>query len=208
MKFLNHSLMTIILASGASVALNILLIPFYTDGPDYSEYSLLLKLLLLGIAAPIIEEILFRLFLFGILSLTFNFLLRKRFKTKNIAADYVGSNYIPTLSAAVISSALFGFYHMNLVQGIYAFIMGMLMCYVFDTGYWIFSSCLFHITANITILLLGECSFFNMMPVLIISFIIAAALAVFAFIKIHYSSKYKMTYKQNGGEQLNQKTDN
>ena len=71
--------------------------------------SLLIMLLCYGIMTPVAEELLFRGIIYGYM---------RRFMT------------IP--KAILFSSALFGFYHMNPVQGVYGFLMGCLMAYAFE----------------------------------------------------------------------------
>lgn len=75
---------------------------------QYSAYFLI-GILCYGIITPIAEEILFR----GII---YNYLKR----------------FINMKMALFISAALFGFYHMNAVQGVYAFIMGLIIAYAYE----------------------------------------------------------------------------
>lgn len=76
---------------------------------DQYSASLWLGLLCYGIITPIAEELLFRGIIYGY--------LRKMFKL---------------LPAMVISAVLFGMYHGNSVQGIYAFVMGCLIAYAYE----------------------------------------------------------------------------
>ena len=50
--------------------------------------------------------------------------------------------------AALVSAALFGLYHMNLMQGIYAFIFGILMCLVYRTFRNLWATIIMHAVAN------------------------------------------------------------
>ena len=54
----------------------------------------------------------------------------------------------PVWVAVIISALLFGFYHGNLVQGIYAFIMGCLLALVYEWTGSFAASVLFHMLAN------------------------------------------------------------
>lgn len=93
----------------------------------------LTTILLVTIVAPVIEELIFRLI---ILSLSRKFL--------------------PFFAANIIQAALFGIYHMNPVQGIYAFLLGLFIGYIAKcTGSVIPCMC-FHIVFNITGLLLDD----------------------------------------------------
>lgn len=76
---------------------------------DQYSASFLLGLIGYGVISPIAEELLFR----GIIH---NYMRR----------------FIDVKMALLLSSALFGIYHMNLVQGIYGFLMGCLIAYVYE----------------------------------------------------------------------------
>lgn len=75
---------------------------------QYSAYFLV-GILCYGLVSPIAEELLFR----GVI---YNYMRR----------------FISVRRAIVVSSLLFGLYHMNLVQGVYAFLMGCLMAYSYE----------------------------------------------------------------------------
>ena len=45
-------------------------------------------------------------------------------------------------------------YHFNLVQGIYAFVLGILLCYVYEKYETILAPVLLHISANLTALIM------------------------------------------------------
>lgn len=91
----------------------------------------ILVLLIISIIAPISEEILFR----GI--------ILRRLQTK---FSFYSSN--------IIQSFLFGMYHMNLIQGIYSFLLSLLFGYLQFKYKTVLSSILLHITINISSLLL------------------------------------------------------
>ncbi len=105
-------------AVGAVIGLNLLLeLTGVTDKSEayravvedqYSAYFLI-GLVCYGVISPVAEEILFR----GVI-----FAYMRRFLDIKLAL--------------VLSSALFGFYHMNAVQGIYAFLMGCLIAYGYE----------------------------------------------------------------------------
>ena len=96
------------------------------------DNPIIVQLLVLGILTPILEEVLFR----GI--------IYKRLKT-----------YYEVTIAAYIASIIFGIAHFNLIQGLYAFIMGIVLIYLYEkTGSLITAICA-HCTANITIVLMN-----------------------------------------------------
>lgn len=103
---------------GAALGLNLLLKLFgmvdrsgaYQE-VQASQYSanFLIGLVTFGLIAPIAEEMMFR-------GLLHNYLKR----------------FFPVRVAVILSSALFGIYHMNYIQGIYGFLMGCLIAYGYE----------------------------------------------------------------------------
>ena len=132
-------------ATGAFCGLffNILIMksPIPSLFPSYSEelagklfsINIVTGVFLFGLAVPIIEEFIFRIGLYG-------FLYRK--------AGFWG--------AAVISSLIFGIYHMNVVQFIYGFIMGIILCAMYHRDYRGFVPIFVHMGANLAVWLLGN----------------------------------------------------
>ena len=141
-----HLILTVFLAMALTISLNIILMPYY-QSPDYGipqdQY-----LPLLGILSPLLEELLFRFFLYGqALSLIKRLWGKESLRLK--------------ISLALISSLVFALYHSNPLQSVYAFIMGLFMCLVYETGMGFLSSALFHISANITALTILTLPVFN-----------------------------------------------
>lgn len=91
----------------------------------------LIGILLYGLAAPFVEEVVFRGLIFTRLK-----------------------QYFPVWTAVGVSAVIFGGYHGNLVQGVYAFIQGLLMAYVFQLYGTLTAPVLFHAAANISVFLL------------------------------------------------------
>lgn len=96
--------------------------------------DLLFRLLVLGIISPICEEYIFRV------------LVIKRLTIK-----------VKMSTAVVVSAFIFGIYHMNLMQGVYAVMMGLIIGYVYMKEKNILIPVLMHASANITIILLEYC---------------------------------------------------
>ena len=92
-----------------------------------------LGLVLYGIIAPLAEEVLFR------------FILVNRIK------DWTGS----LVAGVLISSALFGIYHGNVVQGVYAFVLGSVLAMIYLYYGNILAAIVFHGIGNIIIFLSG-----------------------------------------------------
>lgn len=84
-------------------------------------------------AAPLIEELVFR---FGLIGLG-----------KKICKFWIVN---------IISALLFGFYHGNLTQGIYAFILGLVLGILFQYGSGFISSFLVHMMLNATGLAIND----------------------------------------------------
>lgn len=95
---------------------------------DQYSANFLLGLLAFGVVSPIAEELLFR----GILH---NY-LRQLF---------------PVKLALLLSSAFFGLYHMNYVQGIYGFFMGCLIAYAYEYFGRFYMAVAVHAGANILV---------------------------------------------------------
>ena len=104
------------------------------DNATYAVFQNAQWLLILveAILAPILEEFLFRKLLLGAL-------MKK----------------LPFIWAAVISAALFGILHLNLVQGVYAFVFGMLLAEVFRKNGTFLATVVVHATHNIFALLMN-----------------------------------------------------
>ena len=95
--------------------------------------DLLLEALVLVIAAPLAEELLFRGVLF------------RRMRT-----------YCSWLPAALITSLIFAAFHGNILQGVYGFLLGMLLTWVYERLHTIWGSVLLHAAANAASLLATE----------------------------------------------------
>lgn len=121
-------------------ALNLLMILVYFVMPGiFAQYVDLMKnleinaanpvlmIFCVGIFGPLVEEVLFRGMVFGKLRRAFSF-----------------------WPAALISGAIFGLYHMNLVQGIYAGVFGIILAYVFEKTETIWGCYLLHALFNLS----------------------------------------------------------
>lgn len=126
----------------AAVGLNIVLfvIDLQKYSPAYQEAvkilyapSFLQQILTAGIMYPIIEELLFRGVFFR--------LLRKK---------------LTFVWAMIISSIIFGLYHGNLVQFVYAGIIGLLLAYFYEKYDSILVPIVSHMAMNLIVLILTE----------------------------------------------------
>lgn len=100
--------------------------------------GIIMEVLAAVLLAPIIEEILFRGLVF------------KRLYS-----------YMGRIPAMIVSSIFFGIYHGNVVQGVYAFLLGMLFVFIYDKYKTLKASILAHIMANLTSVLSVETGIFD-----------------------------------------------
>lgn len=100
--------------------------------------SLGMALAVYGLAVPILEETIFRWFVFGKL---LNVIKTFRSLPGNIGVDL----------RIFLSSILFGLYHGNIVQGVYAFLMGALFCYIYSRTGRLLYAIFMHGVANVTV---------------------------------------------------------
>ncbi len=135
--------------------------------------NIFITLLAIGLVAPIIEEIIFRGLIFGELK-------RK----------------IPIPAAIVIQALLFGMYHGNYTQAIYASVLGIVLGYVcYKTGS-IVSSILVHISFN-TLSILFDKVFSNLIDdkianlVSLIMLMLSFALVIFTFVVLPEINKHR-----------------
>lgn len=102
--------------------------------------SLVEQLLSSGLLIPLIEEVIFRGGIFH--------LLRKK---------------LSFVWAMLLSAVQFGLYHGNLVQFIYATLMGMLLAYVYERYASLKAPIMAHVVANVVVCILTEVNGFSWM---------------------------------------------
>ncbi len=139
--------LVVILAFSSCLSLNLIIsisgITQYSEGFEavsdliYNS-SFLTQFIATVIAAPITEEFLVR----G--------LIYKRMR-----------RWAPALASAIISAALFGVIHGNLVQFVYAFIIGMILALIYEKTKTIWIPILFHLVANFVSILISNIEFIN-----------------------------------------------
>lgn len=153
----------VILSAAMALGLNMLLqlTGIASGSEEYTQtvvrqygIALGLGIALYGILSPVIEEIIFR----GI--------LYNRMKT-----------YFPLKLSIIISSLLFGVYHQNIVQGIYAFIMGIVLTAAYEYFDSFTAPVIIHVTANCLVYILSYFRILDLIcsaPACIASLFIAA----------------------------------
>lgn len=132
---LNHILLLLAIAICGQVAISFVLniiLPLFKGAVE--QYQAMmgsmfvitpLSVLYVAVLTPIGEECIFR-------GLTMKF----------------AGKALPALAANLIQAALFGFYHMNLVQGIYAFVMGFVFGYAVLRLKSLWASIIMHVILN------------------------------------------------------------
>ena len=137
---LKRYLFIAVVSMAAAIGLNniILFLDFAKYSKGFQEAAEILfapslgeQLIYSGILAPLVEEVIFRGGIFR--------LLRKK---------------LSFLWGAVISSLLFGLYHGNLVQFLYASLMGMLLAYVYEKYGDLKAPIVAHVSSNVIVCIL------------------------------------------------------
>ena len=128
--------MGIFIASGVGRLVN--LFPLDNIIGSYSEVSkefisnpIPFQILTLCIVSPIAEEVIFRGIMYRRLS-----------------------EYSDIMTAVIISAIVFGVYHGNLVQGIYALLLGIMLCYVYDSCHTLAAPIFLHMICNAAALII------------------------------------------------------
>ena len=132
--------------------------------PLVSNQNIILQILAVGIMAPLIEEIIFR-------GLIFNNLKKN----------------IPIPAALVIQALLFGIVHLNIIQGSYAFVVGIILGLFVLWSNSLFLPVAVHMGMNLSGIVLSEfgegISNTGSMFMLIISFILVPVCMLFLYFK-------------------------
>lgn len=119
--------------------------------------SFIIRFITLGIAAPVVEELCFR-------GLVFN-----RLKNGNM----------PVVLAMILSSLAFGIIHLNLLQGMYAFVLGMAIVIIYNKFKTIWAPILIHMSFNMISVFMSDME--NVNDGLAIILTIASIIVIGAF---------------------------
>lgn len=95
----------------------------------------IVMLIAVVVFAPIVEELLFRGVIYNAIKKIFKVLIKNTSKK---------THYCTVIFAAVITSFLFGVYHGNILQALYAGVLSLLMIWVYELSGSIFASMLVH----------------------------------------------------------------
>ncbi len=143
-----HYIIVFIMGVSACIAVNHLLIFSRLTELLYDDYEqsaallfqgkLIVEIIFAGILIPIVEELIFR-------GLAYR---RMRW-------------YLKPLPAMILSSLYFGAVHGNWLQGIYAFLIGMLLAFAYERFKNILAPILIHIGANTVSILISDAGIFD-----------------------------------------------
>lgn len=134
--------MVFVLGMSAAVSVNVIvsISQIARFSPKYQEVSeviysggLFMEIVSAVIAAPILEELFFRGMIY------------KRLR-----------DMVNVKAAVIISALFFGAFHGNLVQFVYAFIIGLMLAYVYEKFKTIWAPVVFHVGANLISVLVTE----------------------------------------------------
>ena len=131
--------------------------------------SFILQLFVLGILAPVLEELLFR----GV--------IYKRLKT-----------YYDVTIAAYIAAIIFAIAHFNLIQGIYAFIAGIVMIYLYEKSDCLIVPIVMHSASNVATVIMGAnpISSFIDRHIIIRLLVSVAMIVAFVYLILKMNEKY------------------
>lgn len=160
---------------GAGLSRFIMLLPIDNILGSYENVSnnlikgnLFFQIISIGIFVPITEELVYRGLLYNRLKLVTN-----------------------VRTSAIVTALLFGFFHFNLVQGIYTFLLSIVLVYVMDLYKSIIPAILIHMTVNITTLLGNYFGITNMInkSMIVYVLVMTVELVVAGFLFIVYLVK-------------------
>jgi len=165
--------MAVLGGAGIAVVLNIIVSITNVSGLDnsFTEVSkifnagpVFVTILCAGVIIPIAEELIFRGLVFNRIKFQYNF-----------------------ISALLISSIVFGIFHGNLVQGIYATLLGFCLSYTYNKTKSILIPISIHFSANTFVIILGKLTENSeshvILAIIIIVSLIFAAMGIIYFVK-------------------------
>lgn len=156
-------------AAGMTVAANLLInaLEVFKYAADYAQTArdmyaepLYIQVIVIGILMPVMEELIFR----------------------GLIYERV-SNFSGEASGILLTSAIFGIYHGNLVQGVYAFCFSFLMIYAYKRTGSFLAPISFHIVSNLI------CLGLNRMPPLStmgysVGIVLSAMIGIYGFYEL------------------------
>ena len=164
----NKDYLVIILSGGAlALAMNnvIALTPLPIWFPGFEETNevfyeggMLLQILSAGMFGCIVEEVSLRGVIYGRM---------KRYWGKS--------------GAMLLNALVFGLYHMNVVQTVYAFVLGLFFVWLYERYDSLWAPCIAHMSANLFVLLLSASTVFSHVLTSLVGFCLVTCISVMIF---------------------------
>ncbi len=168
-----HYVIVFVMGAAACLALNHLMIysrltELLQDGYEQTaellfQGKLVFEIAVMGVLIPVVEELIFR----G--------LAYRRIRW-----------YLKPLPAMILSAMYFGAVHGNWLQGLYAFIIGMLLAFAYERFHSILAPILIHAGANTVSVVVTESGLFDFIYEDDTAFLIATAAAMVIFLVTFY----------------------
>ena len=89
--------------------------------------------------------------------------------------------YWGTRAAMLLSALVFGLYHLNVVQAVYAFFLGIFFVWLYERYDSMWAPCIGHISANLFIILLSESSVFEKAVTTFVGFCLITCISLLIF---------------------------
>jgi len=83
--------------------------------------------------------------------------------------------------AMFLSALVFGVYHLNVVQAVYAFVLGLFFAWVYERYDSLWAPCIAHMSANLFVILLAESTVFNHILGSMVGFCLVTCISVMVF---------------------------
>lgn len=174
-KLIPELILISIFAAVAAVTMNMVMTLISLSSNTYTEvkniqYSvpIIIGIILYGIVSPVVEEIVFR-------GLTY--CRTKHFFSKGVSV--------------ILVSFMFGAFHGNLVQGIYAFILGILITLAYEWVGSFLGAVVFHAAANITVYILSVSPLGKVNFITPLNCVLFAAISIFLGVLLYKCCKKK-----------------
>lgn len=89
--------------------------------------------------------------------------------------------YWGTKNAMLLSALVFGLYHLNVVQAVYSFFLGIFFAWLYERYDSMWAPCIAHMSANLFIILLSESSVFEKVAATMVGFCLMTCISLLVF---------------------------
>lgn len=87
--------------------------------------------------------------------------------------------------AMILSALVFGIYHMNVVQGVYTFVLGLFFVWVYERYESLWASIIAHMSANLFVILLGSTDFVTHLLETMVGYCLMTCISILVFSYIY-----------------------